>query len=86
MLEAELKAEVIAAGFVNFAIPWRADVFSGAPQAGSAADYGTLGINVAARKARSEAEWAVALSELQCKPERQDVAEKKGAASQSSPK
>jgi uncharacterized membrane protein YdcZ (DUF606 family) len=42
---------VVAAGFVGFEITWRKDVFGGAPQAGSAANYGTLGINFRARKA-----------------------------------
>ena len=39
-----------AAGFVGFEIPWRADVFSGPPQASSAANFGTLGINFRANK------------------------------------
>ena len=34
-----------AAGFRNFEITWRADVFSGAPQESSAADFDTKGIN-----------------------------------------
>ena len=34
-----------AAGFVDVEIPWRADIFSGAPQATSAAAFGTQGIN-----------------------------------------
>ncbi len=38
------------AGFVDFKITWRADVFSGAPQESSAAAFGTLGINFRARK------------------------------------
>jgi hypothetical protein len=38
------------AGFQGFEIPWRADVFSGAPQHTSAAAFGTLGINFRARK------------------------------------
>jgi glyoxylase-like metal-dependent hydrolase (beta-lactamase superfamily II)/rhodanese-related sulfurtransferase len=41
----------VAAGFEGFEITWRKDVFSGAPQAGSAASFGTLGINFRARKA-----------------------------------
>lgn len=41
----------MAAGFIGFEITWRADVFSGAPQHSSAAQYGTLGINFRARKA-----------------------------------
>jgi arsenite methyltransferase len=51
LLEPELQATVVAAGFVDFVITWRADVFSGAPQDSSAADFGTLGINFRARKA-----------------------------------
>jgi hypothetical protein len=39
------------AGFTDFAITWRADVFSGAPQQSSAAQFGTLGINFKASKA-----------------------------------
>jgi hypothetical protein len=42
---------VIAAGFVEFEIIWRGDVYSGAVQSSSAAKYGTLGINFRARKA-----------------------------------
>ncbi len=34
-----------ASGFEGFEITWRADVFSGAPQESSAADFGTKGIN-----------------------------------------
>ncbi len=34
-----------AAGFESFEITWRADVFSGAPQESSAADFGTKGIS-----------------------------------------
>jgi hypothetical protein len=41
-------------------------VFAGAPQASSAAKFGTLGINFRARKARDEDEWAAALAQLQC--------------------
>jgi len=51
----------VAAGFINFEITWRADVFSGAPQASSAADFGTLGITYRARKPRNEQEWLDAL-------------------------
>jgi hypothetical protein len=50
----------VAAGFVDFAITWRADVFSGAPQSSSAADFGTVGINFRARKAANEEEWTSA--------------------------
>ena len=56
----------MAAGFVDFEITWRADVFSGAPQAGSAAKFGTVGINFRARKAATPEEWNAALSALSC--------------------
>ena len=56
----------MAAGFVDFEITWRKDVFGGAPQAGSAADFGTLGINFRARTARDEKELATALAALSC--------------------
>ena len=36
---------VTGAGFTGFEITWRDDVFSGAPQQSSAAQFGTLGIN-----------------------------------------
>jgi hypothetical protein len=42
---------VASAGFDGFEITWRSDVFSAAPQAGSAAKFGTLGITFRARKA-----------------------------------
>ncbi len=61
-----MHATVVAAGFVDFEITWRADVFSGAPQASSAAKFGTLGINFRARKARDDAEWGRALAKLNC--------------------
>jgi len=51
LLEAELDATVVAAGFTDFEITWRADVFKGAPQQSSAAQFGTLGINYRAKKA-----------------------------------
>ena len=56
----------MAAGFVDFEITWRADVFSGAPQASSAAKFGTLGINFRARKPADEGEWLRALEALRC--------------------
>lgn len=56
----------MAAGFVNFEITWRGDVFSEAPQASSAADFGTLGITFRARKARDADELATAMAALQC--------------------
>ena len=50
LLEAELAAVVEAAGFRNFQVTWRAAVFDGAPQASSAANFGTKGINFRADK------------------------------------
>jgi hypothetical protein len=50
LLEAELGAVVTGAGFRDFEITWRAAVFDGAPQASSAAYFGTLGINFRAVK------------------------------------
>jgi hypothetical protein len=56
----------VAAGFVNFEIAWRADVFSGAPQASSAAKFGTMGINFRATKAHDASEWANEMAKLSC--------------------
>jgi hypothetical protein len=41
---------VANAGFLDFEITWKADVFEGAPQQSSAANFGTKGINFRARK------------------------------------
>jgi len=41
---------VAAAGFTNFEITWKAEVFDGAPQASSAASFGTVGTNFRADK------------------------------------
>jgi hypothetical protein len=65
-VEAELEVTVVAAGFVGFEITWRKDVFSGAPQAGSAANFGTLGISFRARKAANEEEVIATLGALSC--------------------
>jgi hypothetical protein len=51
---------------VGFEITWRADVFADAPQASSAAKFGTKGINFRARKARHSDEWQDAMSRLTC--------------------
>lgn len=56
----------MAAGFVGFEITWRDDVFAGAPQAGSAAKFGTLGINFRARKAASAEDLTRAMERLAC--------------------
>jgi hypothetical protein len=61
---------VVMAGFVEFEITWRKDVFSGAPQEGSATNFGTLGINFRARKPRTEKEWHTALEALNCEIDR----------------
>jgi hypothetical protein len=58
----------VAAGFIDFEITWRADVFSGAPQASSAAQFGTMGINFRATKPRTEEDWARAMASLACSP------------------
>ena len=50
LLEDELEAFVTRAGFVDFEITWRAEVFDGAPQASNAAAYGTKGITFRATK------------------------------------
>lgn len=51
---------------MGFEIPWRAEVFAGAPQSSSAAKFGTQGINFRARKAASAAELDAALAALGC--------------------
>ena len=67
----------MAAGFLDFEITWRKDVFGGAPQAGSAEDFGTLGINFRARKAADEEELAAALAALSCEISVNDTEEKR---------
>ncbi len=47
----------MAAGLIDFEITWRADIYGGAAQASSAADFGTLGITFRARKPHDEQEW-----------------------------
>jgi hypothetical protein len=44
---------VTAAGFEDFEITWRANVFKGAPEQSSAEHFGTLGINFRAREANA---------------------------------
>ena len=51
---------------MGFEIPWRAEVFAGAPQSSSAAKFGTKGINFRARKATSASELDAALAALGC--------------------
>jgi hypothetical protein len=57
---------VISAGFVDFEITWRAEVYAGAPQSSSADEFGTLGITFRARKAASDEAWPSALAALSC--------------------
>ena len=60
---------MVTAGFSQFEITWREAIFAGAPQESSAADFGTMGINFRARKARKprdDDEWAAALAALNC--------------------
>ncbi len=56
----------MAAGFVDFEITWQADVFAGAPQASSAAAFGTQGITFRACKAVDEQEVHTAAASLAC--------------------
>ncbi len=60
---------------MGFEITWRKDVFSDAPQAGSAEKFGTLGINFRARKAANEEEWIAAMVALSCEVPAQQSAE-----------
>jgi len=60
LLEAELEALVAKAGFLDFEITWKADVFEGAPQQSSAANFETKGINFRAHKPM----WEVGTSGL----------------------
>jgi hypothetical protein len=55
---------VTAAGFIDFTIDSRTDVFAGAQQSSSAANFGTLGITFHAHRAVSDDEWQQALAKL----------------------
>jgi hypothetical protein len=44
----------------------RVDVYADAPQASSAAKFGTLGINFRARRVSSEDEWSRELVAIAC--------------------
>ncbi len=57
---------VVMAGFVDFKITKRLDIFSGALQEGSAGDFGTLGITFSARRPHSKEEWHAELKALNC--------------------
>ena len=62
----------MAAGFIDFAITWRAEVYADAPQASSAEDFGTLGITLFARKPVNEAEREEYLARLMCELSQQE--------------
>jgi hypothetical protein len=51
---------------VEFEIVDRVDVYADAPQASSAAKFGTLGINFRARRTSSDEEWSRELSRIAC--------------------
>jgi hypothetical protein len=57
---------LVAAGFVGVEIPWQGNIFAGASGEESASDFGTLGIDVRARRARDAAEIDAARRALQC--------------------
>ena len=44
-----MEAVVIEAGFVDFEITWKKDIYFDAPQKSSADEFGTLGVHFGAR-------------------------------------
>ena len=52
-------------GFDEIEVPWRADVFRGAPQDKNSASFGTLGVNFRARKRVFQCQPDAALVEVQ---------------------
>ncbi len=50
LLKAALEQKVKDAGFTDVEVRWGEDVFSGAPQHSDAAEFGTLGVTIRARK------------------------------------
>jgi hypothetical protein len=52
---------------VGFEIAARVEVYADAPQASSAAQFGTLGINFRARKPLDGDEWQAALAAFSCR-------------------
>ncbi|MFA5835537.1 MAG: hypothetical protein WC837_01155 [Bellilinea sp.] len=42
-------------------------MYTGARHESSAAEYGTVGINIRARKYETDAEWAAELAKLNCR-------------------
>ena len=51
LLKAQLERRALAAGFKEVEVIWGKDVFSGAPQHSDAAEFGTLGVTIRAKKA-----------------------------------
>ncbi len=56
----------MAAGFVEFEITLRVDVFSGTPHESGAASVGALGITFRARRPHDQEEWEAAVATLTC--------------------
>ncbi len=56
----------MAAGFVEFEITLRVDVFSGTPHESGAAEVGAMGITFKARRPHDEEEWDAAVAALTC--------------------
>jgi ubiquinone/menaquinone biosynthesis C-methylase UbiE len=50
LVKAILEKKVTDAGFKDVEVIWGADVFSGAPQHSDAAEFGTLGVHIRARR------------------------------------
>ena len=50
LLKAKLEATVLAVGFKDFEVTWRAPIYEDAPQKSSAQNFGTLGVNFRAIK------------------------------------
>lgn len=55
LLKIQLEQKVAAAGFTNIEVTWGKDVFSGAPQHSDAAEFGTLGVTIQAKKTADHA-------------------------------
>jgi ubiquinone/menaquinone biosynthesis C-methylase UbiE len=56
LLKTQLERKVAAAGFRNIEVIWGKDVFSGAPQHSDAAEFGTLGVTIRAKKTADDEE------------------------------
>lgn len=56
LLKTQLERKVAAAGFKEIEVIWGKDVFSGAPQHSDAAEFGTMGISIRAKKTAEDEE------------------------------